>query len=353
MSLATRCTACGTIFRIVEDQLRVSDGWVRCGRCNEVFDARELLFDMEREPAPDWPARFAPEPPPPEPVAYSAPPEAPAPPPDEPPYSPPSAPPQAWASDPPEASRRDEPAPASAPESFETTEAPAPAEPALDTAPAFSAQRGDRLEPRWVDEPLAPFQAEALDVPTGAAPLTPTPPTPIPTEALPEFMRRARAGERWQQPAVRRSLMAASVVLCIALLAQMTLHFRDAVAALFPALRPAVVALCSVAACKVEPWKRADVLLIETTSLTQMGQRNAYKLGLSLRNTSAVEVAMPWVELSLTDASGALLARRVFPPTALMPAVDRLGAEAEKAFSLPLSTGTHRVTGYTVDVFQP
>ena len=45
-----------------------------------------------------------------------------------------------------------------------------------------------------------------------------------------------------------------------------------------------------------------------------MGQRNAYKLGLSLRNTSAVEVAMPWVELSLTDASGALLARRVFPP---------------------------------------
>ena len=67
MSLATRCTACGTIFRIVEDQLRVSDGWVRCGRCNEVFDARELLFDMEREPAPDWPARFTPEPPPPEP----------------------------------------------------------------------------------------------------------------------------------------------------------------------------------------------------------------------------------------------------------------------------------------------
>ena len=46
-------------------------------------------------------------------------------------------------------------------------------------------------------------------------------------------------------------------------------------------------------------------------------------------------MAMPWVELSLTDASGALLARRVFPPTALVPAVDRLGPEAEKAFSLP------------------
>ena len=49
MSLATRCTACGTVFRIVEDQLRVSDGWVRCGRCAEIFDARELLFDIEQE----------------------------------------------------------------------------------------------------------------------------------------------------------------------------------------------------------------------------------------------------------------------------------------------------------------
>ena len=34
MSLATRCTSCGTAFRVVQDQLKVSEGWVRCGRCN-------------------------------------------------------------------------------------------------------------------------------------------------------------------------------------------------------------------------------------------------------------------------------------------------------------------------------
>lgn len=56
MSLATRCTACGTIFRVVQDQLRVSEGWVRCGRCAEVFDAREQLFDLDREAPPPWPA---------------------------------------------------------------------------------------------------------------------------------------------------------------------------------------------------------------------------------------------------------------------------------------------------------
>ena len=47
MSLATRCSACGTVFRVVQDQLRVSGGWVRCGRCSEVFNAIESLVDLE------------------------------------------------------------------------------------------------------------------------------------------------------------------------------------------------------------------------------------------------------------------------------------------------------------------
>jgi predicted Zn finger-like uncharacterized protein len=39
MNLKTRCPACDTVFKIVPDQLKVSKGWVRCGRCAEVFDA--------------------------------------------------------------------------------------------------------------------------------------------------------------------------------------------------------------------------------------------------------------------------------------------------------------------------
>ena len=54
MSLATRCTACGTVFRVVQDQLKVSEGWVRCGRCDEVFNALEGLFDLERDSPPEW-----------------------------------------------------------------------------------------------------------------------------------------------------------------------------------------------------------------------------------------------------------------------------------------------------------
>lgn len=45
MSLVTRCPACTTTFKVVRDQLRISDGWVRCGRCSHVFDATLDLQD--------------------------------------------------------------------------------------------------------------------------------------------------------------------------------------------------------------------------------------------------------------------------------------------------------------------
>jgi predicted Zn finger-like uncharacterized protein len=47
MTLATRCPGCGTSFRVVADQLEVSEGWVRCGRCNDVFNATEALFETD------------------------------------------------------------------------------------------------------------------------------------------------------------------------------------------------------------------------------------------------------------------------------------------------------------------
>ena len=47
MSLVTRCPACTTTFKVVRDQLRISDGWVRCGRCSHVFDA---TLDLHEAP---------------------------------------------------------------------------------------------------------------------------------------------------------------------------------------------------------------------------------------------------------------------------------------------------------------
>lgn len=43
MSLATRCPACHTLFRITTDQLRQHRGLVRCGRCQQVFEGEAYL----------------------------------------------------------------------------------------------------------------------------------------------------------------------------------------------------------------------------------------------------------------------------------------------------------------------
>jgi predicted Zn finger-like uncharacterized protein len=50
MSQITRCPFCETSFKVVADQLRISDGWVRCGQCKQVFDASQHLHAVEQAP---------------------------------------------------------------------------------------------------------------------------------------------------------------------------------------------------------------------------------------------------------------------------------------------------------------
>lgn len=307
MSLATRCTACGTVFRIVEDQLRVSDGWVRCGRCAEIFDARELLFDIEQQAPPPWPPAFTPAP--------------------APTIEPPQPP------TPPEPARMPPPEP----------------EPRTEAVPTGWPSEVTRQEPRWVEAEEAD---EPLSSPERA--LDPSPPmTAAPPVAVPEFMRRAESTARWHRPGVRLALVLMSVLLALLLILQLALHFRDGLAALHPPLRGGLQALCGTVGCEIKPWRRIEALSIESTSLNPLGNSGGYRLNLSLRNKSGVDVAAPWVELSLTDASGAPFARRVVGPEMLTPQLARVSADAEQASSFNFSTGGQRVSGYSVNVFYP
>ena len=52
MSLITRCPGCETSFKVVPDQLRLSEGWVRCGQCELVFDAALHMQGPENEAPP-------------------------------------------------------------------------------------------------------------------------------------------------------------------------------------------------------------------------------------------------------------------------------------------------------------
>lgn len=175
MSLATRCIHCGTIFKIVEDQLKVSEGWVRCGRCHEVFNALPTLFDMDSE-AP--PPRRAPAPPTPEPEV-SAPRAAPvAPPPSSPTFG-------RLTEDelPPEPPR---PVPATT--DFE-----------LDTrVPAEEMSWGRRPAPAAFEEPPPPVRS----APSASAP-SPLAPPPLPEADLPSTDEADALDSRYLMPSSR------------------------------------------------------------------------------------------------------------------------------------------------------
>lgn len=49
MRLVSRCPDCGTSFRVVADQLRIAQGWVRCGHCQTVYQAQDTLSTVREE----------------------------------------------------------------------------------------------------------------------------------------------------------------------------------------------------------------------------------------------------------------------------------------------------------------
>ena len=53
MSIVTQCPQCATQFRATPQQLRASEGWVRCGQCDQVFDASAHAVNQRAMPPPE------------------------------------------------------------------------------------------------------------------------------------------------------------------------------------------------------------------------------------------------------------------------------------------------------------
>ena len=84
---------------------------------------------------------------------------------------------------------------------------------------------------------------------------------------------------------------------------------------------------------------------------------DTYRFGLVLKNTAAVEVAMPAIELTLTDSQDQALLRKVLTATDLGAKTDTLAANAEwtgaVALSAKVNGGAERISGYRVLAFYP
>lgn len=52
MSQITRCPSCLTSFQVTQSQLAQASGWVRCGRCDQVFDGATNVLESAADDAP-------------------------------------------------------------------------------------------------------------------------------------------------------------------------------------------------------------------------------------------------------------------------------------------------------------
>jgi Protein of unknown function (DUF3426) len=187
--------------------------------------------------------------------------------------------------------------------------------------------------------------------------------TEAPAQPTPSFVRHAEAAARWRSPKVMLGMALASVFLLLSLGLQAVLEYRDLVAAKFEVTRPALEKGCALLGCTVGAPHVLDAegLSVENSGLVRVEKTNTYKLSVALRNRANTAVAMPALELSLTDSQGKLMARRVlraadFGVTQTTVAAGReLGLQAtlQTAFSATTNPSQEPVAGYTIELFYP
>jgi predicted Zn finger-like uncharacterized protein len=321
MALATKCPQCGSLFRVVADQLKLRGGLVRCGQCRAVFDAIGSLTYLDDNavvpmrtakkeapaagppPAPrtdEAPAtrhalgrsttlRISPVPPatlagnmPPRGEAFVAPRETPA-----------AAQTRTSGSSATSAEAREAsgaetsagpsgrvPTLVRSNESSETGPAETPADEGVESVVVMPIAPDD--ETREVEEPERP----------------------------PSFMRpkrRKRGGF---------SIVYGGGVALLVLLAaiQLAVIFRDQLLIHWPQSRPLLAEVCGVLRCTVSWPTQADRLAVMGTELQAIQGTDVLELGALIRNRAEFRQALPAIEVTLTDARNRPLARKVFTP---------------------------------------
>ena len=260
MRLITQCPACSTVFRIVPDQLRIYEGWVRCGQCGQVFDANPQLAALGE----------------------------------------------------------------SAPDAQAETQLPRVA-----VAP---------MEGKQTPKQLAALDAQA--------------------DALLSFMPvlQAASNSRWGIVRSKPLVLLICGVLALLLAAQSALMQRDRLAAMFPYMRPALVATCEVLACALAPLRQIGSISIESSGFTHI-QDGVYLLQALLKNGSELDLAAPALELTLTDTQDHALLRWVISADEYSGKQRQLAAGKEMAVVFPFSVrsqvATEAIFGYRLLAFYP
>ena len=281
------------MFRVVPDQLRISEGWVRCGQCDEVFDANAQLRSLDQ------------------------------------------------------GTPRPEPLPSAA-QVLDWGPVVEPAQPVVqESTPAPDAFL--ETNPHQQPEAEAPNVSEAEWAPIGSSPVAPE-------HASPSFM----VGNPAPTPARSRLAHSILMLLCVSMLLllclQVMLRERDRLAATVPVLRSVLAAICVPLACSISAPRQIEAIAIESSSLTSL-KPGIYVLQAVLKNSVALDLATPALELTFTDRQDQVLLRRVVMMAAEWGGKTQISASSELALKLPLSVQADalvaNITGYKLLAFYP
>lgn len=325
--MLTRCPHCQTHFRVTPEQLKARQGQVRCGACQQVFDALDSLADETVAAAPTTatPAYPAAE----EPVADRKE-ETAAPEPETP------TEPFAAATEPPAADIEPAPQP--------------------DTPPQAAAEDEDRAD---LPEAMAAEPSDVLaDIPA-ASEAEPSPESrrsqdgaAAPDEALPAT---------WDSvpdtpPARRGPWVAGLLALLVIAGLQLVFIFRIELAVLLPGLRPALAAGSALLGSSLPYPRKPELIGIESSDLAPAGPERLL-LSASLKNRAPFDQEYPHLELTLTDTHDEALVRKVLAPAAYLPAdhaqQSGFAAHADLAVKLTIEAPGVSAVGYRLYLFYP
>jgi len=339
MALAARCPHCGALFRVVADQLKLRGGMVRCGDCRRVFDAigslsyvddHSLVPGQGEAPiagsAVPGPAAAAPSAPVPVSVRPRTP-VAPAPP------KHPSAAPQVRGS-----GRRAPPGPDEPGAELWVPTLIGSPEPeptyyrSASNSPAPEARIEPTVTPRSASSKAASSRGGESDVRdrrsdyrvlVRAEPDQDTPaasPDQEPQLDAPSFLlTRNRLRER----RLRQALLAGSAVLAVLAVIQIALVMRDNLLEGWPALRPLLARACGPYRCTVGWPEHAELLTTVGSELAAIPGTDVIELNAAIRSRAPFVMALPAIEITLTDIQNRTIARKVFLP------VDYLASSGE------------------------
>jgi predicted Zn finger-like uncharacterized protein len=291
----TRCPGCATIFRVSAEQIALREGQVRCGQCRAVFDANNHRLALD--PPRDADGEIAPQA---EPELAGA---------------------EAADHEPvktQEAELLVEKNEASEPERAEA-EAPEPqgagAEPPESQGAEAEVSEPDSAEAQVAESGVAIAREE----------------TTLPPDDAPLLAQRFEWKPRKSLRERPKTLYGALIALLVAgIVAQLLLEYRDGLAAHAPFTRPILGAACAIAGCTVGPLHDTGALSIDASDLqADPAHRGLLKLTATIRNRASYPIAWPHLELTLTDASDNVVARRALAPT------EYAGAAADPARGIP------------------